>query len=200
MEVKFLQQRHMAHGALHQGLRGDAAVLIPQLLLQGAAIDADADGDMSRTAGLHHRLHPLLRADVAGVDTDFVHPLAGTLQGQPVVEMDIRHQGDMDAAFDGADGLRRRHIRHSHPDDLTAGGLQGVDLIHRSGHIVGLGVAHGLDGHRCTAPNWDVPHHDLSCHRNTSFKVSFPLSASYKYRSQTSVPACRRFGAVCPPG
>ena len=41
-----VQQLDVAHGALHQGFRGDAAVLGPQLLFQRAAVDADADGDV----------------------------------------------------------------------------------------------------------------------------------------------------------
>ena len=110
------------------------------------------------------RLHPLPGTDVAGVDADFIHPLAGALQSQAVVKVDVRHQGDVDAALDGPHSFRRRHVGHRHPDDLAAGSLQLMDLVHRGGDVVGPGGAHGLDGHRGPAPDGDVSHHDLPGH------------------------------------
>ena len=45
VEAAVVQQADVAQGAVHQGLGGDAAVFLQQLPLQGAAVDADADGD-----------------------------------------------------------------------------------------------------------------------------------------------------------
>ena len=154
----------MAHGALHQRLGGDAAVLGPQLLFQGPAVDADADGDVLLAADVRHRLHLLLPADVAGVDADGVDAPLRALQGVFVVEVDVRDQGDGDPGLDLIHRLRRRLIRNSHPDDLAARRLQCVDLGHGGRHIVGLGVAHGLDGHRSAAAHGHVPHHQTLCH------------------------------------
>ena len=60
--------------------------------------------------------------------------------------------------FDLIDSLRRRLVRNSHPDDLTSGGLQFLDLCHGSIHIVGLCIAHGLNGHRGSAAHGYLSH------------------------------------------
>ena len=154
----------MAHGALHQRLGGDAAVFRPELPFQRAAVDANADGDAPLTAGVRHGLHPLLRADVAGVDADGVHaPLRGH-QGQAVAEMDVRHQGDVDLFLDLIQGAGRRLIGHGHPDDLAARLLQPEDLGDRGRHIIGLRIAHGLDAHRGAAAHGHRAHVDSLRH------------------------------------
>ena len=149
---------YVAHSALHQGLGGDAAVLCPQLLLQRTAVDADADGNVLSITHIRHGLHVLLRPDVAGVDADGVNTPFGALQGVFVVEMDVSNQRDVDLFLDLINCLRRGLVRDSHPDDLTSGGLQFPDLGHGSGHIVGLRIAHRLDGHRSAAAHGDLPH------------------------------------------
>ena len=154
----------MAHGALHQGLGGDAAVFCPQLLFQGPAVDADADGDALLAADVRHGLDLLFPADIAGVDAQGVDPPLRTRQGEFVVEMDVGDQGNADLLLDFVHGLCRRLVRDGHPDDLASGGLQLLDLGHGSGHIVGLGIAHGLDGHRGAAAHSHPAHHQLLCH------------------------------------
>ena len=72
--------------------------------------------------------------------------------------MDVGDQGNIDLILDLVDSLRRGLIRDGHPDDLTSGSLQLLDLGHGGGHIVGLCIAHGLDGHRGAAANGDLPH------------------------------------------
>ena len=64
--------------------------------------------------------------------------------GQPVVEMDIGNQGDGDLFFDAGDGYCGGLIGHGNPDDFTARPGQTMDLVHRSRHILGGGVGHGL--------------------------------------------------------
>ena len=44
-------------------------------------------------ARIHHGLHPLFAADVAGVDADFGRAALCRGDGQPVIKMDIRYQG-----------------------------------------------------------------------------------------------------------
>ena len=50
----------MAHGTLHQRLRGDAAVFLQQFPLQRSTVDTDADGDALAAAGVRHGPHLLL--------------------------------------------------------------------------------------------------------------------------------------------
>ena len=164
VEAAVVQQADVAQGAVHQGLGGDAAVFLQQLPLQGAAVDADADGDAPVPAGVGHGPDLFRGADVAGVDADLVHPLADALQGQAIVKVDIRHQGDVDAAADGADGPGGVHIRHGHPDDLAPGLLQTEDLGHGALHVLGGGIAHGLDADRRAAAHGHGAHMDLFAH------------------------------------
>ena len=154
----------MAQGAVHQGLGGDAAVFLQKLPLQGATVDADADGNAPVPAGVCHGPDLFRGADVAGVDADLVHPLADAFQGQAIVKVDIRHQGDVDAAADGADGPGGVHIRHGHPDDLAPGLLQTEDLGHGALHVLGGGIAHGLDADRRAAAHGHGAHMDLFAH------------------------------------
>ena len=154
----------MAEGRLHQGLRRDPAVFGQDGLFQRAPVDPDADGNAVGPAGVGHRLHPVGPADVAGVDADLVHPCRHRLQGQAVVEVDVRHQGDGDALLDGPDGVGRRLVRDSHPDDLTPRLGQAADLGHSGLHVVGAGVAHGLDGDGGSPADGDAPRQDLSGH------------------------------------
>ena len=122
---------------------------------------------MPGPAGLGHRLHLLLPADVAGVDADGVDALLRAAQSIAVVEMDVRHHGDVDALLDGAYRVGGRLVGNGHPDDLASGLLQLEDLGHSGLHIVGLGIAHGLNGHRGAAAHGDSAHQDLSCHALT---------------------------------
>ena len=164
VEAAVVQQADVAQGAVHQGLGGDAAVFLQQLPLQGAAVDADADGNAPVPAGVGHGPDLFRGADVAGVDTDLVHPLADALQGQAIVKVDVRHQGDVDAAADGADGPGGVHIRHRHPDDLAPGPLQAEDLGDGTLHVLGGGIAHGLDADRRAAAHGHGAHMNLLAH------------------------------------
>ena len=160
----------MSHGALHQGLGGDTAVLGPQLLFQRAAVDTDADGDGLLAADVRHRLHLLLPADIAGVDADGIDPPLCAHQGVFVVKVDVRDQGDGDLLADLVHRFRCRLVRDGHPDDLAARRLQGVDLGHGSRHVVGFRIAHGLDGHWGAAAHRHLTYHETLGHACSSFK------------------------------
>ena len=43
-------------------------------------------------AGIHHRLHPVIVADVAGVDADLIHAHVCAGQSRLVVKMDVCHE------------------------------------------------------------------------------------------------------------
>ena len=172
----------MALGALHHGLRAGVAVLFDEPGLQTAGVDADADGDAPFPAGLRHRLHVLRAADVAGVDADLVNAPLRHRQGQPVVKMNIRHQGDADLLLDFGDGLGGAHIRDGQADNVRPRHLHGLDLGHRGLHVPGLGVAHGLDGDRGAAADLHPAHvyffHGISFihHFVTILKISLNIT------------------------
>ena len=161
VKVVPVEQFNVAEGGFHQGLGGDAAVFGQQRLLQGPAIDANSDGKSFHFTDIGHSLHPVLPSDVARVDAHRVAPGGHALKSQLVVKVDVHHQRDMDLLPDGAHRSGRRHVGHRHPDDLTARGLQPEDLLHRGFHVVGAGIAHGLDGHRRAAAHGHLAHHDL---------------------------------------
>ena len=121
VEIIAVQQLYVAHGALHQGFRRDAAVFGPQVLFQRAAVDANADGDVPLAAGFRHRTDPFLPADVAGVDPQGVDPPLGAHQRQLVVEVDVRDQGNIDLLLDLVHRLGSVLVRYRHPDDLASG-------------------------------------------------------------------------------
>ena len=56
------------------------AVFGENLLFERAGIDAYADGYSALTAGIGDRLYPVVRADVARVDADFIHARGTSLE------------------------------------------------------------------------------------------------------------------------
>ena len=115
-----------------------------------------------------HRLYPLLSADIAGVDADGIHATLRTGNGVLVVEVDVRHQGNVDPLLEPVHRFRRRLVRNGHPDDLAPGLFQGQDLAHRGRHVVRLGIAHGLNAHRGAAAHRHAAHHQSFGHGSAS--------------------------------
>ncbi len=181
-EVEFLQQGRVAQGALRQGLAGRAAVFFQQLLLQGAAVDADADGDLSLPAGVRHGLHPVLAPDVAWVDADLVDPLGGAGQGQLIVEVDVRHQGDMDLALDSPDGLGRRHVRHRHADDLAPRLFKAQNLSDAIFYVARFNLRHALHGNMSAADQKTADAHRFQTHTISRNLISFFLHHLLQFR------------------
>ena len=157
----------MSKGRLHQGLRRHPAVFGQDGLLQGAAVDSDTDGNPLLAAGVGHRLHPVLPADVARIDAHFVAPGGHALQGQPVIEMDVRHQRDGAPLPNGPHRPGGGQIGHRHPHNLAPRRRQTFDLLRCGGHIVGAGVGHGLNGDRSPPSDGDAAHANLSGHRTS---------------------------------
>ena len=159
----------MLKGTLHQRFGGGVAIFFQQLLVKAAAVDADADGNVALLADLHHSLHPIFTADIAGIDANFGRTALSGGNGQLIVKMDVRHQRQRGLFADLSKAAGGLHIGHRQTRHLTAGGLQRPDLGQTSLHIGGLGVQHGLDHHRLTAADLYIAYADLSCH------ISLPL-------------------------
>ena len=119
----------MLKGALHQGFRRGMTVLFQQPLVKTAAVDTDADRDVPVFTHLHHSLHPILPADVAGVDADFAGPALGGGNGQLVVKMNVRNQRQGAFLTNLGKAPGGFHIGHRQPGDLTAGRGQLANLL-----------------------------------------------------------------------
>ena len=151
----------MVQSALHQGLRGGRAVLCQDVLFQGAGVDPDADGDVLLAAGVGHGFHPAVVPDVAGIDADFIDARGHGLQGQLVVKVDVRHQGDGHLLLDGGDEGHGLFVGDGRPQDLAPCPLQAQGLLHAALDVCGGHVEHGLHGDGRAASNGHAPGHHL---------------------------------------
>ncbi len=184
VKVQLLQQADVEEGAFRQGLRRGALVLFQHLPFQAAGVDPDADGQVFFPAGGHHLAHLLLVPNVAGVDADLVRPGVDRFDGQPVVELDIRHQGQLGTRLlDGGDEFRSPLLGHRHPVDLTPGLAEGLGLADVGLDIVQGGAEHRLDGDRAAAANGHRA--DLNFFRCLT--------------SHDVLPRCINSGAILPP-
>ncbi|MCY1332007.1 hypothetical protein D9M69_176880 [compost metagenome] len=146
LEVQLVEMIDMAHGRFQQRFRGRLAVLLLQVLLQRAGVDADADRDVLVAGGIDHRLDAVLAADVARVDAQAVDAQFGDAQGDLVVEVDIGDQRHLHLLLDPAERLGGVHVRHGDADDVGAGVFQAADLRDGGGHVQGVRVGHALHG------------------------------------------------------
>ena len=161
------QKLHVVEGALHHGFHRIVRVVRPVLLVERAPVHPDADGDMVHLTAVHHRLHPVGRADVPRVDAELFAAVLHGGDGQPIVEVHVRHQGDMDFIHDIPESLRRILIEDGGADDFTACRLQTMDLGHGGRRVPGIGVGHGLDGDGSAATHGHGVDENLSRHRIT---------------------------------
>ena len=119
---------HLVQRALHQALRRHAAVFFQQRFFQRAAVDAHADGDISLFRAVHHGAHAHIASDISRIDADLVRSVLHGRDRHAVVEVNIRHQRNVDLLLDLCQRGSRLLIRHSTADDLAAGLLQRQDL------------------------------------------------------------------------
>ena len=116
-----------------------------QIFFQGAAVDADADGNPALGGELDYFLDAPTSADVSWIQTQAVHSLLQRYKGEFVVEVNVRHQGDADLSFDLAELFRCLANRDCNSHDVATSRLQGPNLVHCSTHIPGVRLGHGLD-------------------------------------------------------
>ena len=86
----------MIKRAVAERLRSGVTVLREDLLFERTGIYADSDRDSALTAGVGDRLYPVVGADVAGVDADFINSRGACLESQFVIEMYVRDNGSLD--------------------------------------------------------------------------------------------------------
>ena len=175
-----LQQADVGEGAVHQGLCRGRAVALQQGPVQAAAVDADADGDAVRPAAVRHGPHPFLSSDVAGVDADLRSPGLRRRNGQAVVEVDVRNQGQGRLPDDLPEGVRGLRIGDGETGNIATGGRQGPQLRQTRLHIRGLCIEHGLDGHRCGAADRHPAHANLLCQFSHGHFLKISIHTSWK--------------------
>ena len=66
------------------------------LLLERAGIHADPDRDAALTAGVRDLLYPVVRADIARIDTYFIHSRGTCLESELIVEVNVRDDRRLD--------------------------------------------------------------------------------------------------------
>jgi hypothetical protein len=138
-----------------------SSVPFQHVFLQGAGVDAHADGNPPLRRGPHH-LGELLPLHVARVDPDGVGSVFHGRQSQPVVEVDVSHQGDGYLLADRLQGQGGLLVGDGRPYDLAACFLEGVNLPYRGPHVSGVRGCQGLDHHRRTAADLPAADHDGS--------------------------------------
>ena len=202
----------MPKGRIHQSLWRHAAIFRQQRLFQGPAVDPDADGDMFPGAGHGHGLHPVFPADVAGVDADLIRPGLDALQRQTIVKVNVHHQGQVDLFLDGPHGLGRRHVRHSHPDDLAPRRSQAANLGHGRLYVAGGGVRTWIGWSQERPRPRARPRLKFvsSCSYVTNFQISLKVTTTMQQNAagqslphgsmpHTSGPVSARRAAATPP-
>ena len=162
MEVERLEDAHVLHGRLDEGLRRDAAVLLENLLVEGAGVDADADRDAGLLGRLDDSLDLLLAADVARVEAQGVDALMDGLERELVVKVDVRDERHRDLAQDVAEVLRGLHVGHGETHDVATRCLQGADLGDGRFGVRRLRIRHRLHGDGRPAADGDLADVDLA--------------------------------------
>ena len=143
VEVVILQDARVIERALHHRLGAGLAVLLEQVLLERARVDADAHRHAVVLGGLDHLAHPFGAADVAGIDAQTGSARVGGLDGALIVEVDVGHDRHRRRLHDRMQRLGRVLVRTGHADDVDTRFLAASDL--RDG---GFGVRRQRVGHR----------------------------------------------------
>jgi hypothetical protein len=154
------------HHVLGVSWLGAARVLVHQLgeevLVEGAPVDADADGLAVLDGGLDDRAEVLVVA--FGADVARVDPVLGQGAGavgvareeQVAVVVEVADDGDVaadvaEAPDDLGDGLRGLVGVDGDADELAAGAGEVLDLLGGAGGVGRIGVRHRLDDDRVIA-------------------------------------------------
>src|SRR5882672_2460703 len=167
-EAALLQPFAVTDTALIDRVGRRVAVLVEQVLLHGAGVDADPHADAGVLGRLGHFLLAALGlvvedrrlpADVAGVEADLVDALLDRFQRELVVEVDIADEGDLrrQELLDGADALGIALVETRDADDFAARVEHAADFL--LGRLGVLGGRRGqrLDPDRVVAADDELP-------------------------------------------
>ena len=159
LEVVALQDLDVTQGGFDQGIRVGLAVFFLQIAFQRARVNTNADGDAVVLGAGDDLRHLLVVADVAGGDAQAVRASFGSGEAALVVEVDVRDQRhvthfllDLTKSLGGGEG------RHRDAHDVRTRLHRRADLGHGGGHVLGVGVGHGLHRDGGGAADGDAPH------------------------------------------
>ena len=161
VEAHLLEEAQLVLCRLDERLGCRTAVLLVEVRVQRAGVDADADR-YAAVARLGRRdlLDLRLLAQVARVEPQAVHAGLERGQGHLVVEVDVGHDGDGRAGDDVGQPLGRGLLVAGAAHDVGPGGGQGVDLRQGAVDVGGLRRRHGLHGDRRAVADGDAAERD----------------------------------------
>ena len=144
-EVVLLEEGRLPQGRLDQGLGGRLAVLLEEAPVEGARVDADADGGAVVPGRLGDLLDLVVELlDIARVDAD--RCAAGLDRREHVLRLEVDVGDDRDLRLAG-DGRQRVGVvlrRAGDADDLAAGGGEFGDLLEGRADVGGARRGHRL--------------------------------------------------------
>jgi len=131
------------------------------LFFERAGIDADPDRDQMALTHLDDRFDLRFIADVSGVDPNLVNAAIYRFEREPMIEMDVRHQGQIGRFFDFFDRSSVLKIQNGEAHKLRARFFKGVDLLEGCLYILGFGIGHALDQDSVIAAKSELADLDL---------------------------------------
>ncbi len=168
VEVDLAEVVELALGRLDQRLGRDrVAVLLVELGVERATVDADADRHAAVLALARHGLDVLGPADVAGVEPQARHAGVERLERPPVLVVDVGDDRHRRAGHDGGQALGRLDLVARAAHDVGARPGQGVDLLQRALDVGRLGGGHRLHRDRGPATDGDPVAGRIADHQPT---------------------------------
>ena len=128
MEIEVFENLHVLFRAFQKPTGFDGFLAFVDAFVERPGIDADADGDVSRFAGIDDGFDPLDRPDIPWIYADGVDPAFKRQKRVTVFEMDVGDQRYRDAFFDFAEAFRVIFIKNGKPHDIGAQRGAAVDL------------------------------------------------------------------------
>lgn len=136
---------------LDHRLRTRKSILVDQVFLEAARIDADPHRHPLVACLADDLLESLVAADISGIDPDLIDRGAAershgvqARQRHPVVVVDVGDQGDRDPVADQLGRFDVLFLGYGHAHDLTTRLLEPMDLVQRRLGVEGIGGCHRL--------------------------------------------------------
>ena len=155
VEVVVLKDANVLESRFDHRLGTWLAVFLQQAPFQASRVHSDTDRATVILGRRDHLSDADGVADVSGIDPQAGGPCLGSLDGAPVMEMNVRD--DRRGAFrdDLPQRRSRRLVWRRNPHDFGAGIDATQNLLHGRRDIRGVGVRHGLDRDRGVAADRD---------------------------------------------
>ena len=160
----------VAKRALDHRLGAGEPVLVDQVFLEAARVDADPHRDPLVAGLADDFFEPLFAADIARVNPDLVdgrparrRDRVQASQRHPIVVMDVGDQGDLDPVADQLDRFDVFLLGDRHAGDLAACFLEAMDLGQGQLGVKSVGRRHRLNPDRVVSADDAIAHTDFAC-------------------------------------